>query len=70
VVLSGGGHDGATGASAIHRFGGTVLASSEATSTHFSMPQATIDRETVIDEIVALSDFGDLLASMVNAPRR
>jgi two-component system chemotaxis response regulator CheB len=30
VVLSGGGHDGATGATAVHHFGGTVLASERA----------------------------------------
>jgi two-component system, chemotaxis family, protein-glutamate methylesterase/glutaminase len=41
VVLSGGGHDGATGATAVHRFGGTVVATNEATSTSFAMPAAT-----------------------------
>jgi two-component system, chemotaxis family, protein-glutamate methylesterase/glutaminase len=65
VVLSGGGHDGATGATAVHHFGGTVLASNEASSTHFSMPQATIERDSAIDQIVALDDIGDVLASMV-----
>jgi len=67
VVLSGGGHDAATGATAIHHFGGTVLASSEATSTHFSMPQATIARGGAIDHIVALDEIAGLLASVVTA---
>jgi two-component system chemotaxis response regulator CheB len=67
VVLSGGGHDGATGASAIHQFGGTVLASSEASSTNFSMPRATIERD--IDQIVALDEIAGLLSSLVTAPR-
>jgi two-component system chemotaxis response regulator CheB len=70
VVLSGGGHDGATGATAIHHFGGTVLASSAATSEHVSMPLATIEREGVIDHIVPLSDIAALLVSIVAAPKR
>ena len=41
VILSGRGHDGATGATAIHQFGGTVVATDEATSDWFSMPRAT-----------------------------
>ena len=69
VVLSGGGHDGATGATAVHRFGGTVLASSEASSINFSMPQATIERAQVIDQVVALDDIAAVLAARVNMPR-
>ena len=46
VVLSGHGNDAATGATAIHRFGGTVIASTTDTSTHPAMPQATIDPST------------------------
>jgi two-component system, chemotaxis family, protein-glutamate methylesterase/glutaminase len=64
VVLSGGGHDGATGATAVHDFGGTVLASDEATSTEFSMPLATIQRDGAIDHIVALDDIAGVLASI------
>jgi two-component system chemotaxis response regulator CheB len=65
VVLSGGGHDGATGASAIHAFGGTVLATDEASSSSFSMPQAAIARNRTVDHVVALDDVGALLASLV-----
>jgi two-component system chemotaxis response regulator CheB len=63
VVLSGGGHDGAIGATAIHDFGG---ASDQASSTPFTMPQATIERDNILDHVVAL----ELLASLVSAPRR
>jgi two-component system chemotaxis response regulator CheB len=63
VVLSGGGHDGATGATAVHQFGGTVLASDELTSQYFSMPQATIERDSVIDKIVPLGEIAALLVS-------
>jgi len=70
VVLSGGGHDGATGASAIHRFGGTVLASSEASSEHFSVPQATIDRYRTIDQVAPLDEIAERLVSIVAAAGR
>ena len=67
VVLSGGGHDGATGATAIHDFGGTVLASDEASSTNFSMPGATIERGGTIDHILPLREIAGLLASIASA---
>ena len=67
VVLSGGGHDGATGASAIHAFGGTVLATDEASSSSFSMPQAAIARDDAGDQVVALDDAAALLQSLVDA---
>ena len=53
VVLTGGGHDGATGTSAVKRFGGCVLVSDEVTSMNFGMPGAAIDRETV-DQMLPL----------------
>jgi two-component system chemotaxis response regulator CheB len=68
VVLSGAGNDAATGATAVHRFGGTVIASSEATSEHFAMPHATIGRDHVIDHVLALDDVAALLLTMVIAP--
>jgi two-component system chemotaxis response regulator CheB len=63
VVLSGGGHDGATGATAVHHFGGTVLASDELTSEYFAMPQATIERDSVIDRVLPLGEIAALLVS-------
>jgi two-component system chemotaxis response regulator CheB len=68
VVLSGGGHDGATGATAVHHFGGTVLASSELTSEYFSMPQAAIERASVIDKVLPLTDIATVLVSISTAP--
>jgi two-component system, chemotaxis family, protein-glutamate methylesterase/glutaminase len=70
VVLSGGGHDGATGATAIHHLGGRVIASSEATSTYPSMPQATIERAHFVDQIAELNDIAGVLRTIVNAPAR
>jgi two-component system chemotaxis response regulator CheB len=68
VVLSGRGNDAATGAGAVHRFGGTVIASTLASSTEQSMPQATIDRDNVLDHIVALDDVAALLQALATAP--
>jgi two-component system chemotaxis response regulator CheB len=65
VVLTGGGHDGATGASAIRHFGGTVVATDEASSMSYSMPAATIARGGAIDHIVHLDQLGTLLTDLV-----
>lgn len=68
VVLSGRGNDAATGASAMHRFGGTVIASSALTSTQAAMPQAAIDRDDAVDHVVPLDDIAELLIAMTTAP--
>jgi two-component system, chemotaxis family, protein-glutamate methylesterase/glutaminase len=68
VVLSGHGIDGATGATAVHHFGGLVIASDEASSTEFSMPGATIDREMVVDHTLALDDIPTLLLQLTVPP--
>jgi two-component system chemotaxis response regulator CheB len=65
VVLSGGGHDGATGATAIHAFGGRVLATDEPSSREFSMPLAAIKRDDAVDDIIALDDVADWLIELV-----
>jgi two-component system, chemotaxis family, protein-glutamate methylesterase/glutaminase len=70
VVLSGRGNDAATGASAVHRFGGTVIASTALTSTQPAMPQATIDRDDAVDHVVPLDDIAALLRALVTAPGR
>ncbi len=67
VVLSGNGHDGATGATAIHAFGGTVVATDEATSQVFSMPDATIRRDHAIDHVTPLGALPALLVALVGA---
>jgi two-component system chemotaxis response regulator CheB len=69
VVLSGTGHDAATGVTAVHRFGGTVLASDEASSQSFSMPSAAIRRDDAMDRVAHLDDLGTLLVQLVTAPR-
>jgi two-component system, chemotaxis family, protein-glutamate methylesterase/glutaminase len=67
VVLSGSGNDGATGATAVQRFGGRVIASDAATFTIFAMPPATITRDEVIDYVVPPDEITDLLVSLVPA---
>jgi two-component system chemotaxis response regulator CheB len=67
VVLSGGGHDGATGATAVHRLGGTVIASDRASSSTFSMPLATIKRDNAIDAILDLDEIAAQLIALVTA---
>jgi two-component system chemotaxis response regulator CheB len=69
VVLSGRGNDAATGASAVHRFGGTVIASTALTSTQEAMPQAAIDRNDAVDHVVPLDDIAELLRALTTAPR-
>jgi two-component system chemotaxis response regulator CheB len=70
VVLSGHGIDGATGATAVHHFGGVVIASDEASSTEFSMPGATIDRDTILDHALALDDIAALLLTLTGRSAR
>jgi two-component system, chemotaxis family, protein-glutamate methylesterase/glutaminase len=68
VVLTGHGHDAATGATAVHKFGGTVLASDAASSMAFSMPSATIERDHIIDHVVPLDDIPELLVALTTVP--
>jgi two-component system chemotaxis response regulator CheB len=68
VVLTGGGNDAATGATAVHHFGGIVIACSIASSTQPAMPQAVMDRGDVVDHIVALDQVTDLLIALTTAP--
>jgi two-component system, chemotaxis family, protein-glutamate methylesterase/glutaminase len=69
VVLSGNGNDAATGATAVSHFGGTVIASTPATSAAPAMPGATIDRDHAVDHVVPLDDLAALLIAMVHTPR-
>jgi two-component system, chemotaxis family, protein-glutamate methylesterase/glutaminase len=65
VVLSGAGRDGATGATAVHHLGGTVIVSDEASTEVFSMPREAIGREGVTDHVVDLDRIPSLLESLV-----
>lgn len=67
VVLTGGGNDAATGATAVHRFGGLVIAGSPETASRREMPDATIDRDAITDYVVPLPDLAGLLVSLVTA---
>jgi two-component system, chemotaxis family, protein-glutamate methylesterase/glutaminase len=69
VILSGGGHDGATGATAVHACGGTVLATDEASSISYSMPLAAIQRDAAVDHIVPLDEVADLLNQLIGTSR-
>lgn len=61
VVLSGAGHDGATGATAVHACGGIVLATDERTSQTFSMPSAAISRDEAVDLVLPLGEVAGVL---------
>ncbi len=64
VILSGGGSDGATGAVALHDFGGTVIAADKASSAHFAMPEAAISRDDAVDYVRPAGDIPALLISL------
>jgi two-component system chemotaxis response regulator CheB len=65
VVLSGTGHDGATGACAVHNFGGIVLASDAASSVCFQMPSAAIGRDDAVDYVLPVTDIASALVALV-----
>ncbi len=66
VILSGGGSDGATGAVALHDFGGTVIAADKAPSAHFGMPEAAIGRDDAV--VCATSGPGSCSRRPPNQP--
>ena len=68
VVMSGAGHDAATGATSVHKCGGTVLATDEETSAYFSMPAATIARDHIVDAIIPVPQLAPRLIELVTAP--
>ncbi|MEA5367122.1 chemotaxis protein CheB [Amycolatopsis sp., V23-08] len=67
VVLSGRGNDGATGATAVRRFGGTVIATAPATATASAMPEAAIDRDSIVNAVVDLDDIAGLLTAFTGS---
>jgi two-component system chemotaxis response regulator CheB len=44
-----------------------VVATDEASSSSFAMPEAAIGRDDAVDHVVALDDVAALLASLVGA---
>ena len=67
VVLSGTGIDGAAGAAAVKRAGGTVLAQDEASSEYFGMPGAAILAGGV-DEVLPLGAIADAVVASTGSP--
>jgi two-component system chemotaxis response regulator CheB len=67
VVLTGLGHDGAAGVTAVKRLGGTAIASDRATSLETSMPEAAIDTGKV-DHVLPLDDIAHALIELTRKP--
>jgi two-component system chemotaxis response regulator CheB len=70
VILSGGGSDGATGAVAVHDFGGTVIAADKASSEWFGMPEAAIGRDDAVDQVLPVGEIPALLISLTRFARQ
>jgi two-component system chemotaxis response regulator CheB len=64
VVLTGTGHDGATGAQSVKRAGGTVIVQDESTSEFFGMPKSAMDAGQV-DMILPLDDIAPALEALI-----
>lgn len=69
AVLTGMGRDGAEGARAIKRVGGTVFAEDASTCTIYGMPRAAVVTGAV-DLEVPIDRMGEAIAAAVSAPRR
>lgn len=63
VVLTGTGHDGATGAQLVKRAGGKVIVQDESTSEFFGMPKSAIDAGQV-DLILPLDEIAAALVAL------
>jgi two-component system, chemotaxis family, protein-glutamate methylesterase/glutaminase len=70
VILSGLGSDGATGAVAVHDFGGVVIAADKASSEYFAMPQAAISHDGAVDHVLPVDEIPALLISLTRPARR
>ena len=63
VVLTGTGHDGATGAQEVKRAGGRVIVQDESTSVFFGMPRSAIDAGQV-DLVLPLDKIAPALVAL------
>lgn len=68
VVLTGTGHDGSMGVTAIKQRGGTVIAQDEASSDFFGMPSAAI-RTGAVDFILSLDEIPGALQNLLGEAR-
>jgi two-component system chemotaxis response regulator CheB len=68
VVLTGTGHDGSMGVTAIKQRGGTVIAQDEASSDFFGMPSAAI-RTGAVDFVLSLDEIPGALLSLLGEVR-
>jgi two-component system, chemotaxis family, protein-glutamate methylesterase/glutaminase len=64
VVLTGTGHDGSMGVTAVKQRGGTVIAQDESSSEFFGMPSAAI-RTGTVDFVLALDEIPNALQTLV-----
>ena len=69
VVLTGTGHDGSIGVTAIKQRGGTVIAQDEASSEFFGMPSAAI-RTGAVDFVLSLEEIPGALLSLLGGAER
>jgi two-component system chemotaxis response regulator CheB len=65
VVLTGTGHDGSLGTSAIKKRGGHTIAQDEASSDYFGMPGSAI-AEGSVDEVLPLDDIAAAITAFAN----
>lgn len=66
VILSGKGNDGATGAVAVHQFGGTVFAADPASSAYPAMPAAAVGRDDTVDAVLPVDDIARAVVALVD----
>lgn len=69
VVLTGSGEDGASGARAVKKMGGTVLAQDQESSEFFGMPGAAIATGSV-DFVLPLDEIGAALVTLTEETER
>lgn len=67
VVLSGTGEDGAMGVRAVKKMGGAVIVQDETSAEFTGMPHAAIGTG-IADRVLALSDIGPAIATLIRLP--